>query len=134
MKNALKNAFKRSTASMLIVCMATLGMQGNAQAGIVSTDEALATHSASANRDKVNHFLARDDVRQSLVLHGVDPDAARQRVDALTDVEVADLAGRVDKAPAGGDVLGTILVVFLVLLLTDILGWTKVFSFTRPIK
>jgi hypothetical protein len=37
--------------------------------------------------------------------------------------------------PAGGvDLLGAVLIVFLVLLLTDILGYTKVFPFTRPAK
>jgi hypothetical protein len=130
----MKNTFKRVIASMLIFCTATLGIQGFAQAGLVTTDEVQALHSASTDRDKVNRFFARDDVRQALVTQGVDPDAARERANALTDAEVADLAGRVDKAPAGGDVLGVILVVFVVLLITDILGWTKVFPFTRTIR
>jgi hypothetical protein len=73
-------------------------------------------------------------VRQALVTQGVDPDAARERANALTDVEVADLAGRVATAPAGGDVLGVVLTVFLILLVTDLLGWTKVFPFTRTIR
>jgi hypothetical protein len=130
----MKNTFKRLLASILIFCTATMGMQGVAQAGIVTTDEVQTTHSASANRDKLNSFLARDDVRQGLMTQGVDPDAARARVSALTDVEVADLAGRVDKAPAGGEILGVIFTIFVVLLITDILGWTKVFPFTRSIK
>ena len=59
--------------------------------------------------------------------------AARDRVDALSDEEVAVLADRLDQLPAGGtDVLTVALIVFLVLLLTDILGYTKVFPFTRP--
>jgi hypothetical protein len=130
----MKNTFKRLIASVLIFCTATLGMQGTAQAGIVTTDEVQASHSTSVNRDKVNSFLARDDVRQGLMTQGVDPDAARTRVDALTDAEVADLAGRVDKAPAGGDILGVVFTVFLILLITDILGLTKVFPFTRSIR
>lgn len=130
----MRNTFKRAIASLLIVSTATLGMPGLAQAGIVSTEQAQSTPSASAHRDTVNRFLARDDVRQALVGQGVDPDAARERVSALTDTEVAELAGRVDKAPAGGDVLGVLLVVFIVLLFTDILGWTKVFPFTRTIR
>jgi hypothetical protein len=130
----MTNTFKRVLASILIFCTATMGMQGFAQAGIVTTDEVQAAHNTGAQRDKVNSFFARDDVRQALVSQGVDPDAARERAQALTDAEVADLAGRVDKAPAGGDVLGVILVVFVVLLITDILGWTKVFPFTRTIR
>ncbi|MGA8514320.1 MAG: PA2779 family protein [Burkholderiaceae bacterium] len=130
----MKNTFHRLLASILIFCTATLGMPGFAQAGIVSTDEAQSSQAVSAHRDTVNRFLARDDVRQALVTQGVDPDAARERANALTDVEVADLAGRVGTAPAGGDVLGVILTVFLILLVTDLLGWTKVFPFTRTIR
>jgi hypothetical protein len=47
---------------------------------------------------------------------------------------VEQLAGRVDQAPAGGDVLGLLFTVFIVLLVTDILGLTKVFPFTRPVR
>jgi hypothetical protein len=57
------------------------------------------------------------------------------RVDSLTDQEVHSLAGKLDELPAGGDGLGTVLgialIVFLVLLFTDIMGWTSVFPFTK---
>jgi hypothetical protein len=65
---------------------------------------------------------------------GVDADAARARVDALTDDEATDLAARIDQLPAGGDILGVIFVIFIVLLVTDILGLTKVFPFTRSMR
>jgi hypothetical protein len=59
----------------------------------------------------------------------------KARVAALTDAEAAELAARIDELPAGGvSVLGAALIVFLVLLLTDILGYTKVFPFTRQMK
>ena len=45
----------------------------------------------------------------------------------------ARLAGQIDQAPAGG-IIGVILFVFFVLLVTDILGFTKVFPFTRSIR
>jgi hypothetical protein len=64
---------------------------------------------------------------------GVDPAHAQNRVAALTDQEAAQLAARLDELPAGGsDILMVALIVFLVLLFTDIMGYTKVFSFTRP--
>jgi hypothetical protein len=56
-------------------------------------------------------------------------------VDALSDDEVAELSARIDALPAGGDgIVGAIVLVFLVLLLTDIVGLTKIFPFTRSIK
>jgi hypothetical protein len=130
----MNDTLKRFIASVLIVCTTSFGAQGLARAEIVGTEEAQATGAASTQRDKLKQFLARDDVRQALIKQGVEVAAARERVGSLTDSEVAALAGRVDQAPAGGDVVGVIFTVFIVLLITDILGWTKVFPFTRPIR
>lgn len=126
--------FKRYIASVLIVATALAGLPLSAQAGIVSSDEILSSSAAVANRDRVSNFLARDDVRQALQAQGVSPQAATQRVQAMSDAEVEQLAGRIDQAPAGGDVLGVLFTVFIVLLVTDIMGLTKVFPFTRSVR
>ena len=73
-------------------------------------------------------------MRQTLVGQGVDADAAVARVNAMSDAEVAQLAGRIDTAPVGGEILGILFTVFIVLLVTDILGVTKVFPFTRSVR
>jgi hypothetical protein len=65
---------------------------------------------------------------------GVDPRQVRERVAALSDAEAAQLAARLNELPAGGDILGVVVIVFLVLLLTDILGYTKIFPFTRSVR
>ena len=65
---------------------------------------------------------------------GVLTSDVKARVAALTDDEAAQVAANIDSLPAGGDVLGVLLIVFLVLLLTDIMGFTKVFPFTRPVR
>ena len=65
---------------------------------------------------------------------GVKPGDVQARLAAMSDDDVAQLAGKIDALPAGGDILGAIVLIFLVLLLTDILGFTKVFPFTKPIK
>lgn len=124
------NAFQRCTARVLIVCSLGLGMPP-ASAEIVSTDEIYAGN----ERDRVRNFLDRADVRAQMQTLGVDADAARARVDALTDEEVTRLAGRIDQLPAGGDsILGILFAVFIILLVTDILGFTKVFPFTRSVR
>lgn len=128
------NTFKRAIASTMIVCMTVIGMPLTAQASIVPTDEAITSVEASANRSKVETFLARADVRDAMVAQGLSPDNASERVRAMSDTEVAQLADRVDHAPAGAGVLGIIFTVFIVLLVTDILGLTKVFPFTRSIR
>jgi len=126
--------FKRYIASVLIVATALAGLPLTAQAGIVSSDEIISSSAAAANRDRVSSFLARDDVRQALQTQGVSPQAAAERVQAMSDAEVEQLAGRIDQAPAGGDVLGVLFTVFIVLLVTDIMGLTKVFPFTRSVR
>lgn len=129
------HCFKRLIASVLIATTALMGLPISAQAGMVGTDEAISAASSLADRDKVGSFLQREDVRAALQARGVDPQAATDRVRALSDQEVAQLAEQIDKAPAAGvDALGFLLVVFVVLLITDALGMTKVFPFTRTLR
>ena len=67
-----------------------------------------------------------------LVEHGVSVDQARLRVGALTDAEVARLAAEIDKAPAGAsELIGTVILVFVLLVFTDILGYTRIFPFIK---
>jgi Family of unknown function (DUF6627) len=136
----MQRRLSRTAASVLVVCLCALGLPvPAAHAELVATDRiaspGLAQPSARARLDAI---LDRADVRAELERHGVTADQAKARVDALSDDEVERLAARFDALPAGGDVLGTALVLgfitFIVLLITDILGFTRVFSFTRPAK
>lgn len=103
-----------------------------AQAGVVGTDAAVQTIEQEQARAKVETFLARDDVQRQLVAQGVDPAEARQRLDSLTPAETRQLAGKIDEMPAGGnDLVGALLFIFVLLLVTDLLGLTNVFPWTR---
>jgi hypothetical protein len=121
---------RRLIASLLIVSIAGLGLPLPAQAGMVGTDAVVST---SGERERIATFLEREDVRQQLQAQGVSPQDVQARVAALTDDEAAQLAGRIDSLPAGG-VLGLILLIFVILLITDILGLTKIFPFTRTAR
>lgn len=90
--------------------------------------------SQTTERAAVEAFLARADVAQELEAHGVSSADALARVAMMSDDEVSELNGRIDQLPAGGDILGLVFTVFIVLLVTDILGFTKVFPFTRSIR
>jgi hypothetical protein len=127
----VKKRFYRLVASILIVALAGVGAPLPVHAGMVSTEAAV----AGAQHERLASFLERADVRALLQARGVDAAQVKARVAALTDQEAAQLAAQIDALPAGGaDVLGVILIVFLVLLLTDILGFTKIFPFTRPVR
>lgn len=128
----MSTSFMRITARVMIVCM--LGMMAPVQASMMPTESTSATYN-SAEREKVQAFLAREDVVKQMEAHGVTTEAALDRVAALSDDEVHQLATKIDSLPAGGsDILGVILTIFVVLLITDILGFTKIFPFTRSIR
>jgi uncharacterized protein DUF6627 len=125
------NKTRRFIASLLVVSMTSLGLPLPSQAALVGTDAAL----AAEQRERVATLLERADVRAQLKAHGVRPAELKARVAALTDAEVAQLARELDRLPAGGEgIVGALLIVFLVLLITDLLGLTKVFTFTRPVR
>lgn len=126
---------KQVLVAIASICMLSAWLPVPARAALVATEQAL--HPNSAARSQINAFFAREEVRKVLIDQGVDPAQVQARVDALTDEEANNLAARIDKLPAGGDlgtVLGFLLAVFVILLITDILGLTKVFPFTRPVR
>lgn len=129
-------ASSRAIALLCALCvlgtsMPTMALAGPAIPAPITSDEALDT----SVQGRVNDLLARAEVREALAARGVDPAQVQARVAALSEEEARVLADRLDQLPAGGsDILGVIFTVFIILLITDILGLTKVFPFTRPIR
>ena len=123
----------RTVAGAVIAGLLASTMPAPVQARVVSTEEALAATPAS-DRAALEALLARDDVRARLEALGVDPQQAVERVQALDDQQARELAARIDELPAGAGIVGAILTIFIVLLITDILGFTKVYPFTRSIR
>ncbi len=104
-------------------------------AGVIGTEQILTEQFPDEQRAKVATFLARDDVQEKLVTLGVAPEMAAARIASLSDAEISQIAQMIDEDPAGqsavGAIVGAALIVFLVLLLTDVLGVTDVFSFVN---
>ena len=131
----MNSLFMRMTSRLLIASVLGLGLPlQSTHAGLVGTDKVAVSAQSQSERERIRTFLDREDVRNELQTQGVDVNTAKARVDALTDEEVQKVAGKLDQMPAGGDVLGILFTVFVILLVTDILGFTKVFPFTRSIK
>jgi hypothetical protein len=121
---------KRLLVGFLVVWMALLGQVQ--AAGLITTEQIVAARDATADRSFVLETLRRAEVRAKMQELGVDPRAAEERVAALSDEEVSTLAHKIESAPAGGvSVLGFLLVIFIVLLITDILGYTQIFPFVK---
>jgi hypothetical protein len=107
-------------------------------AAMVSTEATIDKITAQDARDHLKTLISRNDIKNALISQGINPDEAKVRVDSLSDSEVIEVAGKIEQLPAGGGVFGALigaaLIVFLVLLLTDILGYTDVFPFVKPQK
>ncbi|WP_420473977.1 PA2779 family protein [Noviherbaspirillum sp. ST9] len=125
---------KQLFVSFVIVSFTFVGFTQSVQAAMVSTEQAAAAHTSQQNRERLAAALDRPDVAAQLEKMGVDKTEAQARVAAMNDEEVAAMAGRIDSLPAGGDILGAIVFVFVLLLVTDILGLTKVYPFTRSVR
>ena len=123
---------KRLFICFLLTLFTFVGFTQSVQAAMIGTDQVVAANLGEQNRAKIAAALNRPDVMAQLKQQGVDPLQAQARVAALTDAEAASVAGQIDSLPAGGDsVLGVLVFIFVLLLITDILGLTKVFPFTR---
>ena len=129
---------RRTLTSLLIASLVFSGMAQAAPTALISTEQAAAAMQAAPRSDahaKLHAALDRADLAAMLQARGVQADEMRARVDALTDAEAQQMVTQIDQAPAGSsDVLGIIFTVFIILLVTDILGLTKVFPFTRSVR
>lgn len=97
---------------------------------LVSTQSVLAGDRAGADRERINEILARA-VQDQLLKQGVNPADVEARVAALSDAEAQQMAQQLEQLPAGAGVIGVLFAVFVILLVTDILGLTDVYPFTR---
>ena len=127
---------RKVIAILLIVTFSAFSIISTpARAVMVDTGEILKQSQYDLSRKSINLFLDRSEVQQYLVAWGVSPEEAKARIDSLTDEEIENIVSGIDNLPAGGDGLGTIvgaaLLIFIILLITDILGFTDVFSFVK---
>ena len=131
---------QRLLAILLSLSLVNAMMFQTAYAGMISTEEVARMASVdqvASGHARLTTALARADVRAEMARLGVDPALAVERVAVLTDEEAANLADRINSAPAGADggtIIGALVLIFIVLLFTDLMGWTKVFPFTRSIR
>jgi len=107
-----------------------------AQAQMVGTNAVISGQQETANRAEVSAFLAREDVKQVMTQYGVDAVEAQKRVESLSGPELSKIVNSMEQLPAGGSAVGAIVgaavLIFVILLITDILGFTNVFSFVNP--
>ena len=107
-------------------------------AALIGTEAVLDSARGQQARAYLKQLLARDAIQKALVAQGIDPGEARARIDSLSDSEAIKSADKFDQLPAGSGFFETLLIVaflvFLILLITDISGYTDIFPFVRSMK
>ena len=104
---------------------------GTAMAGMVGNTAILAQ---SAERQSLIQQLQQAEVREQLLSMGVQPEAVELRIQQLSDAEIAQLNRQIAEAPAGSGVVELVVLVFLVFVITDVIGATDIFPFIHPVN
>ena len=111
--------------SVSLVCM---GFAQVAPAGMIDTGYLIESDARAASLSRMEILLACEDVGRQLAVLGVDQDLVVQRLNGLSSAELLELEGQIDKQIAGGDILGLIGAVFVVLLILELVGVTDIFK------
>lgn len=105
-----------------------------AQAAMVGTPAVIQSEVSRIDRQQLVQMLEREEIRQQLISLGVDPAMASERIAMLTDAEVASLNQRLQDMPAGSDIVGLLLLLFIIFVITDMIGATDIFPFVHPVR
>ena len=133
--NTIRQVTKPVSVLLTILMLLLTVPYQSALAAMIGTETVLETARGHQARQQVKQILDREEIQKALRAQGVSAEEAKARVDALSDAEAVRLVEKLKQLPAGGGALGTVigaaLVVFIVLLITDILGYTDVFPFVK---
>ena len=108
----MKSALMKIVCRFLIVSVTMLSFQ-SAYAGMIGTDRVAGAASSQVDRANVLNMLNRAEVADQLALMGVDPQATRERVAAMSDQEIQTLTGQLGALPAGADGAGLLLLIIV---------------------
>ena len=87
------------------------------QAPMIATNAVIDQLDRAQAQAEIESLINREDVKRALIARGVSAEEVTSRLAALSEKEMRELAGQVDQARAGGDILITILVIVLIIFL-----------------
>ena len=126
--------FMQRPLAWFLSAMLLLMPMMSAQAAMIGTDQIINHADSSLTQERLQQFLDREVAQQQLLALGVSPDWIEDRVNNLTDRELARINQGIDKLNAGGSVGGVLLIIFIVFVITDVIGATNIFTFIHPVK
>ena len=105
-----------------------------AQAALVANDQLIQQVQQINDKDVLLQTINRADVQEQLSDMGVSTADIENRINQMTGEEIAQLNQQLNELPAGGGVLGVIVLIFVVFVITDVIGATDIFPFIHPVK
>lgn len=129
-----KRAFSRRLASVLVTSQLLVVAQVPlAQAAMVGTGEVLQAQQQQVDRQQLLAMLDDRGVRDKLASLGVEREQVEQRIQSLTNAELAQFNQQLSEAPAGG-IIGIIVLFLVIFIITDLLCATDLFTFVKCIN
>lgn len=129
-----KRAVSRRLAAVLAASQLLLVAQAPvAQASMIGTTEVLQAQQQQVDRQQLLSMLEDRGVQDKLASLGVERDQVEQRIQSLTNAELAQFNQQLSEAPAGG-IIGIIVLFLVIFIITDLLCATDIFSFVKCIN
>jgi cytochrome c553 len=107
------NRMINSTLCRTLIALMVWAPLHVAQAGMIGTEQVAST-AQHGDRTTVLNMLSRAEVASQLQALGIDPAQAKDRVQAMSDQEIATLANRLDSVPAGASSGGAVLLIIII--------------------
>ncbi len=117
--------------SFLLICAPI----SQAQAAIIANAQIIDQVQQVNDKAALLQTINRVDVQEQLLTMGVDTAELESRVSQMTQQEIAQLNQQINDLPAGGSsILGIIVLIFIIFIITDVIGATDIFPFIHPVK
>lgn len=126
-KNMVKN--RTIIFSAILSIFMIFGFQQSAHAGMVGTQVIKSEVLLQTDLQQ-----ARRDIQKQLVELGVEQKLAQIRVANMSDNQISEITQQINELPAGASAGGVIVAIFVVLVITDIVGVTDIFPFIHPAR
>jgi hypothetical protein len=125
--------FRRLAAVLAVLHLLLVVPVPMANAAMVGTAEVL-YEQQQLDRQQLLGMLGDQGVQKKLQDMGVDRTQVQARINSLSNTELAQFNQQLSEAPAGGNVVGIIVLFLVIFILTDMLCATDIFSFVKCIN
>jgi hypothetical protein len=124
----------RRTLSLVLSFLLLCASIGQVQAAIIANDQLIQQTQQTYDKAALLQTIQRADVQQQLLALGVNSADIENRISQMTGAEIAQLNQQINELPAGGDILGLLVLLFIIFVITDVIGATDIFPFIHPVK